>query len=356
MQQIAVSEANVKPKPRFNATELRRTEDGHLEVVGPVWVDVDEEPDHRSAEARRRSLQRLYAKYGPEPQQPAVKAPRVVAGRCARAPRRQRRPAGQARAGDADGEPAPSRLERRLQRAKQTRDRERAALNLWRRYLREQSEDTRKDLEVAYLLKHPEKFWRRTLPAVEAASFASHAARPLASLVCLCRSMAPWSGGYRALVGSASGIAALLLLSRRSVFRALAELEAGGWIVRLPRYRPGKGDRRHLRTSNAYAPGPALLAAWEAATEVQCHRGTASQRVKHNARKSSYDREVGATRDQTGPEGSVFSGAAHPAAPAGPANTAAEYAARLRANAAGLSDDVVVRLVARAAARGKVAP
>ena len=80
---------------------------------------------------------------------------------------------------------------------------------VWRRYLREQSEDTRKDLEVAYLLKHPEKFWRRTLPAVEAASFASHAARPLASLVCLCRSMAPWSGGYRALVGSASGIAAL---------------------------------------------------------------------------------------------------------------------------------------------------
>ena len=297
-------------KPRFNATELRRTADGHFEVVGPVWVDVDEEPDHRSPEEIRRSLQRFRAKYGPPPRESTVRAPRPVAARASRAPRRQRGTR-EARAGDADGEPAPSPLERRLQRAKQTRDRERAALNLWRRNLREQTEDPRKDLETSWLLKRRAKHWHRSLPALEAVRFKSRAGRPLAYFLAACLAF-----GHRALVGSARELALLAGVDRATVFRALAELEAAGWIVRLPRYRPGKGGRRLWRTASAYAPGPALLAAWKAATEVQSHGATASQK-RHNARKREYDREVGAFRDHEGQKGGDFSGALRRTVPAG---------------------------------------
>lgn len=169
-------------------------------------------------------------------------------------------------------EPPPQRNERQ--------EREWDGINRWLRGLRDQRNDPRKDLSAHWLLKteQKKKTYYLSLMALEEAPFRCRAAKAVAYVIVQCL----WRG-RRALIATAEELAALAHTTRRTAFRALAELRRGGWVHELPRYRPGKDGHRYWRTANAYEPGCALQKAWFAShrlAEVPCHGGTAATNTR----------------------------------------------------------------------------
>jgi hypothetical protein len=351
------------------ATIVKNTNEDTEEGLAQQSAALDGRP---VIEEEDRKFARRYAD---RPKRHAVRTRSVVVRRPllaakvarARAPRR-RHTVKVARAGDADVDPpapvggdagpydydAPPPDEAAPQR-NERQEREWDALNKWKRGLRDQRNDPRSDLSAQWLLKDEQKkkTYYLSLTALEDAPFRCRAAKAVAYVIIQCL----WRG-RRALIASAEELAALAHTTRRTVFRALAELRRGGWVHELPRYRPGKDGHRYWRTANAYEPGQALQKAWFAShrlAEVPCHGGTAATNTSTTLGEGN--RVEGLGRDSqvranfsrpNGTPGATPREAGPAPESAGPLSA---YLDRLRRDSPGLTDEQRLGLVARRAVR-----